>query len=144
MDLESYLSELDETYEVLTDTTYAGAYYFSSIKVALICWKKQCSFEEYKDVFYTILKKHKQSPVHYFLSDIRNQGLSSNEKKEWLKEVAIKEAADTGLKKGAVIVDNNPFKQFYTNIILSATNTMGLPFKTFSNISDAKNWFLNQ
>lgn len=140
MNLETQLSVLGETYEIILDKPFAGVYYFSDSKIAYIYWKKPVAITEYQEAFNAILKKHKQTPAIYFLSDIVNQGVSSNDKKEWFREVVLKEAIDGGLKKGAIITDGNPFRDFYINIILGSTNKMGLPFKSFHNAKDAKDW----
>lgn len=140
MDLTSQLSLLGKEYEILLDQPYASVYYFQATGLGYIYWKRLASFEEYKQPFEAMLKKQKEDQGLYFISDIVNQGPSSKEKKEWFKEVALKQAIDGGLKKAAVILDNNPFKQFYLNVVLKATNTMGLPFKTFSDLKAAKEW----
>lgn len=140
MDLQSQLTLLGNNYEVLLDKSYVSVYYYSDTGLGYIYWKKNASFDEYKLPFEAMLEKQKTSKGVYFISDITNQGPSSKEKKDWFKEVALKQAIDGGLKKAAVILDSNPFKQFYINIILKATNNMGLPFKAFNNLEDARGW----
>lgn len=141
MNLKSQLSQLGNDYECILNEAYAEAYYFSDTKTMYLYWKKMTSFEEYKKVFICLLDFNDEKPSDFFLSDIRKQGTSNPEKKDWFKQYALKRATASGLKKGAVIVDSNPFKQFYINIILAATNTMGLPFKTVSEVEGARTWF---
>lgn len=142
MELESSVSILGESYDLLLDKPFASVYHFTDTKIGYVYWKKSPSFEQYKEPFEVLLERHEKSPIDYFLSDIINQGVSSGEKKEWFKEVALKKAIDGGVKKGAVIINDNPFKEFYVNIILKATNRMGLPFKIFRNIDQAKSWLI--
>jgi len=138
------LSILGENYEVIMDKPHVSVYQFLDTKIGYIDWKGQVSFEEYKEGFEALLKRHKQNPSDYFISNIINQGVSSAEKKTWFKEVALKQAFDAGLKKGAVIMDNNPFREFYVNNIMGSTNTMGLPFKTFNDLKQAKDWLISE
>ncbi|MDN5211268.1 hypothetical protein QQ020_04375 [Fulvivirgaceae bacterium BMA12] len=140
MESAEELEILGKAPEVVLHRPYAMAYFFTDTKICYLHWKKLTSFEEYKEVFNTILEWHAKTPADYFLSDIRNQGTSSVEKKDWFKDYAIKKAVDGGLKKGAVIMDRNPFKQFYINLILKTTNTMQLPFKAFSDMPSAVAW----
>ena len=142
MELETDLSILGSSYDILIDKPYAIAYFFPDTKIGFVQWRKHASFDEYKGVFEAVLERHKKTPGQYFLSDIREQGASSKEKKDWFKEVALREAIDGGLEKAAVIMGTNPFKQFYINTIMNAINTMDLPFKAFDNIAEAKEWLV--
>lgn len=140
MDLTKQLAILGKKYEVVLDKPFVSVYHFNDTKTGFIYWKSKVSFEEYKEGFEAMLKKHKQSPCDYLITDIVNQGVSSNEKKEWFKNIAMKQALEIGLKKAAVILDNNPFREFYVNLILGFSKSLGLPFKTFRSISQAKAW----
>jgi len=142
MELESAIPVLGESYELLLDKPFASVYHFKDSKIGYVYWKKSASFEEYKKPFEVLLEKHKKNPIDYFLSDIINQGVTSSEKKDWFREIALKKAIDGGVKKGAVIINDNPFKEFYVNIVLKATNKMGLPFKIFRNVDQAKDWLV--
>jgi hypothetical protein len=135
------LTKLGEKHKILFNKEFASIYHFNDSDIAIVTWKGPCSFEEYKNTYQVLLDEHKRKPIKNFIVDIRNQGISSSEKKSWFKETALKQAIDIGLKKAVAIIDNNPFKQFYMNLILRTTNTMGIPFKTFNEIDQAKAWF---
>ncbi len=143
MKMDEQLSVLGEKYETLLNTDYVSVYHFEDTKIGYIYWKRQVSLEEYKEGFNAMIKKHTQDPSDYFISNIIKQGVSSVEKKDWFRSVAMEQAIKKGLKKAAVIMDNNPFREFYVNLIMGSTKKMGLPFKTFQNVISAKEWLFS-
>lgn len=139
----SELGLLGDEHRVLLDKPFSIVYYFNDLNLGFVYWKKAVSFQEYQETFNTLLQWHLDQPIDYFISDIVNQGVSTAEMKEWFKQIILKKAIKAGLKKGAVIINNNPFKEFYINIILKTTNSMGLPLKTFHDLNSAKNWLVS-
>lgn len=126
--------------KVFIDESFAKVTLDEDIKLAKIEWRKACTPEEYKKCFMVLLEYQQKTPVSYFMSDIRNQGVVNPENRKWFETEALPRAIKQGLKKGCAIISGNIFKKYYINMILQATNKFGLPFKAFESEAEAIKW----
>ncbi len=130
--------------ETLLKEKFAEAYYEPDTKLVVIIWGKKCTSQEYRFAFRTLLDHYKKAEMHFYLSDIRNQPIVSPADRKWFETVAMPESIENGLLKAAVVFKGNPFKKYYINLILKATNKFNLPLKLFLNLDDAKQWLFGK
>lgn len=136
-------SSVEVNNKVIVDEDYVKVMYERENKLAFVEWLKRPNFEQYQFVANQILDYSLTSPVNYYLSNNTKQGVVSKEMKEWWRDVSIPRAISRGLKRGASIIDDNPFRMFYMNLMLKYSSLYQLPFKTFYNETQAREWLLN-
>ncbi|HYX07517.1 MAG TPA: hypothetical protein VE912_12365 [Bacteroidales bacterium] len=128
------------TKQIILDEIYVQLWFDQSSKLLVLDWKGRTSGEEYRNTYGHALAFAEQNKVDYFLSDIRDQQLSSSEEEKWFEEVVIPRAVMIGLKKAAVVFEGNLLKKYFLNNILLKLKKYGLPFKFFTDDKEALNW----
>ena len=128
--------------KVVLDKSFALVTYNSVVKLGKVEWRAKANTEEYQSAFIALLEHTDKYPVHYFLSDITKQSVVSPENRKWFENIMVPMAIGKGLKKAGAIFDGNVFKKYYINLIIKATNKLGLPLKIFRNEEEAIKWFL--
>lgn len=128
--------------EIVSENEFASLTYEEDFKLLTITWtNKRVSFEEYQKTFKNAIDFMAKKPVDNYISDIREQGIISPEFRKWLQETALPEAANAGLKRIVGVATVNIFKQYYINHVFKSAKKFGLPFKMFSTVEEAKEWF---
>jgi len=132
--------------EQIFETDWAKADYYPERQLVIVTWKDKdrvLTFDEYKYPFERSLELQikKKFEVQYFISDTRNQGTISPKYRKWFQNEAVPRAQKQGLQKAAVVMDANVFKRYYINHIMKTLDTLGMPFKAFKNLDEAKEWF---
>jgi len=126
--------------KVLLDHEKALLQYNEKTNSIELIWKKFHDEQTYRQMFTRGLEyqiKHKASG---WLSDIRNEGVVSPRNSEWLQNEILPKAVANGLKKIAVVMQKDVFKEFYvSNIKKKAGNDM---MKYFGNTEDANAWLV--
>jgi hypothetical protein len=128
--------------KVFIDSSYARVTVDTEQKLGKIVWKGTCTFEQYQECFTALLDYQAKNTVKYYISDIRKQGVMNPKNRQWFESEALPRAIKQGLLKGAVIMEANIFKRYYINLILQATNKMGLPLRIFESEEEAVKWLL--
>ena len=132
--------------KILKNTDYVEVAYIQKYKLVQIIWKSKIfTFEDYKDTYTKAMdfSENNKSFVINLLSDIREQGIVSPNDRNWFQDVAVPRAREVNLKRTAVIIPNNPFKKYYMNILIKATNKFKIPLKLFSDYDSALNWCIS-
>jgi len=127
---------------IIYDKPFASIDYDADKKIGFVLWKGNCTKDQYRDVFENMLEYAKKNLMKYVLSDTTNQGVVSPENRKWFEKEMIPAAIEVGLEKVAIITDANVFKRYYLNMLLSAVNKFGVPFKIFGNKDQAKAFLL--
>ena len=129
--------------EIILDESYVRVKHIPSLKLIMVTWNGVATKDQYQGVFSHSLDYQAKIgiPVYNFLSDIRKQGVVNPENRKWFEENALPRAINQGLRRAGVVFDGNIFKKYYLNLILQATNKFKLPFKFFSSVEDAHDWF---
>ncbi len=127
--------------QVLLNKPFAKVTVNKSLRIGKVVWRAGCDLEEYKMAFQKLLTVQKTSPIHFFLSDIREQGIVSPKHRQWFTSFAIPEAKKNGLKMGAVIFTGNVFEKYYINLISEVTKQHDIPMKVVSSVEEALEWF---
>lgn len=128
------------TKQIILDEIYVQLWFDQSSKLLVLDWKGRASGEEYRNTYGHALSFAEQNKVDFFLSDIRDQQLTSSEEEKWFEDVVIPRAAMIGLKKAAVVFEGNLIKKYFLNNILVKLKKYGLPFKFFTDDSEALDW----
>jgi hypothetical protein len=129
---------------IIYDKPHASIDYNPDTKIGFVVWKSNCTMDQYRDVFENMLAYAKTHLMKYVLSDTTNQGVVSPENRKWFEKEMIPAAIEVGLEKVAIITDANVFKRYYLNMLLSAVNKFGVPFKIFGNEGQAKAFLLEE
>lgn len=128
--------------ETVFENEFVSLTYEEDFKLLTITWSnKKISFEDYQKPFKIGLDFMTKKSVDNYISDIRDQGIISPEFRKWLQETALPEAAKAGLKRVVGVANVNIFKQYYINHVFQSAKKFGMPFKFFSTIEEAKEWF---
>ncbi len=134
--------------EELFNNGTAVVYYLPDYKLIENVWLKKAALdsEAYRKPFLVALDfvKNNENKVVYYLSDIRNQGVVPVTEKTWFRNVAFPQAAEAGVRYGAVVTNANIFKIYYMNAIIKVGNVFNLPVKTFSDWQKAFDWLVGQ
>lgn len=132
--------------QIIKENRYVEVFYDTEIKLGMIVWQTNViPSEEYRGAFEILIEyanenKHTDKRVVYFLSDTRLQGIVSPEDRKWFQQSAVPRAVETGLKKAGAIISGSVFKRYYMNMIIKSLAKFSLPFKVFTNETDALNW----
>jgi len=103
-----------------------------------LIWKKQADEASYKMLFLKGLEAFKETGATAWLSDIRNEGIISPDLSNWLQENIFPKAIENGLKKIAVVMDSDIFKEFYADSIKK--HTKGDMMRYFHSVEAANEW----
>ncbi|MFN0048389.1 MAG: hypothetical protein ACKVOU_04625 [Cytophagales bacterium] len=117
-------------------------YYIEPFKLGKIVWNGAPDHHEFRKPFKALLNFAEKNPVENFLSDVRQQGVVSDESRIWFENQALPEAREAGLKRGAIVTNDNVFKMKYTSFILLVTNRFQIPVKLFPNQFKAEKWLI--
>lgn len=104
-----------------------------------LVWKKKQDFETYKMMFNKGLEALKANRATGWLSDIRNQGIVGPENATWVQKEIVPKAVAAGLKKIAVVMDKDVFKEYYVNKIKNGSEANGI-MQYFDTESAANAW----
>lgn len=105
-------------------------------------WKNTQDVETYKLLFLKILDFIKEYKTPNFLSDIRKEGVVGAESSKWVQTEIIPKAFSYGLKKIAIVMDEDVFKKFYIKNIEKAAGSEHL--KYFDKEASANEWLLEK
>jgi hypothetical protein len=128
------------TKQIILNEIYVQLWLDQSAGLLVLDWKGRVSGEEYRNTYGQALAFAEQNKVDFFLSDIRNQELTSDNEEKWFEEVVIPKALKIGLKRAAVIFEGNLLKKYFLNNILLKLKNYGLPFKFFTDENEALEW----
>ena len=111
--------------EILIDNEWAILEYDASKKLMMITWKKVVNSDEYIAVNTEVLQALVKHAPYGYVADIRKQGVIGPENAKWMTEVAQPKAVEVGVKKLAIIIDNDIFKKFYADNLKKSVVEMG-------------------
>ncbi len=103
-----------------------------------LIWKKFQDEATYKLMFTKGVEVLKERKATGWLSDIRNEGVVGPATSKWMQEEILPKAIANGLKKIAVVMDADIFKEFYLNNIKK--NTGNSMMRHFDSMESAHNW----
>jgi len=130
----NYQENMELERELVMEEPYVRVYYLPAIKLGKVVWSgSPANLAEYKKPFVFLLNYAATHRVHYFMSDITNQGVVGPENRKWFEREAIPAGIKAGLKASAIILnDANVFKRYYINAILAINNKTGNPARIFA------------
>ncbi len=140
--LDFYPAPISQAHEVFIDNEDVAAIYYFDQKLLHYVWKRPVKGDEYRNPFLSGLVYMKTHPTHYFVSDIRLQGVINPEDRKWVETDAVPKAIASGVIKAGVIFEGNVFKQYYYNMLLKHFGSFGVPYKVFKSPEEAAKWFL--
>lgn len=103
-----------------------------------LIWKKFQDEATYKLMFTKGVEALKEKKATGWLSDIRNEGVVGPATSKWMQETILPKAIAYGLKKIAVVMDADIFKEFYLSNIKK--NTGNAMMRHFDSFESANNW----
>jgi hypothetical protein len=128
--------------KLLFDHEKALLQYNEKTNAIELIWKKFHDEPTYRLMFTKGLEHLIAYNATCWLSDIRNEGIVSPKNSEWLQKEILSNAISRGLKKIAVVMQKDVFKEFYiTNIVKQTQNNM---MKYFDSIETANEWLLEK
>lgn len=124
--------------KVLYEHEKAHLRYNEETRAIELIWKKIHDVETYKMVFNKALIFFQEHKAINLLSDIRNEGVVSPTTSRWVQEEILTKAYKSGLKKIAIIMDTDVFKEFYIENIRKKTTEETL--QSFDSYENANAW----
>ncbi len=122
----------------LHETEKALMRYNEDTNAIELIWKGQYDADTYKMMFTKGVEYLKEFKATAWLSDIRKEGVVGAASSKWLKEEVIPHAIKNGLKKIAVILDEDVFKKFYVESLDKSMETKMMQY--FDSMESAKKW----
>lgn len=129
--------------KVLSETDYALLTYYNENSLLELTWKASCTFEEYQNIFNEAVKIAERNKTRVFLSDIRNQGAISFKNLTWLSNNIIPRATKLGVKKIAMVMNEELFANIYTDLIKKSTLQNHVEMNAFLQKSEALEWLID-
>jgi signal transduction histidine kinase len=115
-------------------------YYDGNLKITVIVWKRKITSEEYRDTFRRVLDSLKIYKTPGWISDIRKQGMVSEDDQKWLLRTLAPDAIKSGLRQIAVVGIDAIEPTPYHKLIEKVTAENGIRFRSFNAIDDALKW----
>jgi hypothetical protein len=120
--------------KVLFEHEKANLRFNEETKAIELIWKKIHDVDTYKMVFSKALVLFQEYNAINLLSDIRNEGVVSPTTSRWVQEEILAKAYQSGLKKIAIVMESDVFKEFYIeNIRKKTTDEMLQSFDSYEN-----------
>jgi len=124
--------------KVLLETEKADIRFNPETRAIEVIWKKVHDDATYKLVFTKGVEFLKEYSASAWLSDIRQQGVVGPANAKWLQTEVIPQAIKAGLKRIAVVMDKDVFKQFYVKNIQHTTENSLM--QNFDSTESANAW----
>lgn len=103
-----------------------------------LIWKQMQDESTYKLMFTNGLEAIKETGATGWMSDIRKEGVVGPALSNWMQKEILPKAISYGLKRIAVVMDSDVFKQFYVNNIRKTTGNEIM--KYFGSEHEARKW----
>jgi hypothetical protein len=127
----------------LKETDHAIVQFEEETKTLELIWKKTVTKEIYREVFLEALDLLIKNNSKNFISDIRKEGVVGPDNTKWLQENIIPKALKSGLQKIAIVMDEDIFKEFYTENIKKAIEG-NAQINLFKSMEEAYQWIKNE
>ena len=126
---------------IYRDDASAKVMYCSDSKSLIVQWG-EADVLTHKEVFNEVLQLIQANPTYTYISDIREQGVLSDVSRRWMETELLPAAILAGLKKVAVIVDEEIFSQFFVKPQKAARkdSPQYLEFRYLYSMEEAKTW----
>ncbi|HAA13987.1 MAG TPA: hypothetical protein DCE41_20780 [Cytophagales bacterium] len=98
--------------QIIRDDEYAAVVYCPDTKCVQVRWNNGEGPGQ-REVFDQILQLIQERPTFTYIADIREQGVVSDVSRGWMETELLPVAIMSGLKKVAVVVEEEIFKQFF-------------------------------
>jgi hypothetical protein len=103
-----------------------------------LIWKKYQDEATYKMFFTKGAEAIAEFKASGWLSDIRKEGVVGTSLSSWMQQEILPKAMKNGLKKIAVVMDADIFKEFYVDSIKK--NTGNEMMRYFDSVESANEW----
>jgi hypothetical protein len=124
----------------ILDTDFAMLTYFPDEYFLQLKWKKQPDSKVYRQTFQQVLRTIQEDNIAFFVSDISQSGLVDPDDLVWLNTEIIPPAIKAGLRKIALVMDPDIFKQYYISRIAEEAEKGGIFLKIFDDYQEAIGW----
>ncbi len=125
---------------IIYDSDYALLTNFNKEKILLLEWKKSCPQDEYRKVFSKSMSFANETKVHFFISDMRNEGAIAIDNLKWLKKIVIPRAIELQVQAIALIINESLFSRIYADSIYKALEKSRIKVNYFFNMEEAMSW----
>jgi len=127
--------------EIVIDSESALMTYYNDDFIVELIWKKDINSEEFHQIYEEGINFASNNKVHYFLSDIRNEGLVPIDDVRWLSKEVISKASELGIKKIALVnEDDRTFSTIYAESIKKKIENFSIQVNIFSDLTSARSW----
>lgn len=123
---------------VIIDHDKAVLQYNEKTNSIELIWKKYQDEATYKMLFTKGAEAIAEFKASGWLSDIRKEGVVGTSLSSWMQQEVLPKAMKNGLKKIAVVMDADIFKEFYVDNIKK--NTGKEMMRYFDSVESANEW----
>jgi signal transduction histidine kinase len=126
--------------QVFYDNDAVQLCYDGNLNIIIIQWKRPATSKEYREAFGAVLSSLNiyQSPG--WVSDIRNQGIMSEEDQLWFVQNIVPELVRCGLKRTAIVGADDSVRRDYYESIKKTAAALGFELRVFDSIEDSLFW----
>ncbi|MEL6534377.1 MAG: hypothetical protein AAFQ98_03140 [Bacteroidota bacterium] len=128
--------------QIIRDDEYAEVAYCPDTKCVQVRWSSGETSGQ-REVFDQILQLIQERPTFTYIADIRDQGVVSNVSRRWMETELLPVAIQSGLKKVAVVVEEDLFKKFFREPQTASQLTQSpqyLEFRYMYSLEEAQAW----
>jgi hypothetical protein len=131
--------------EIVYDSENAVMTYSKSDFVVELIWKRNINSDEFRNVYLAGLDFAATNKVHFFLADIRNEGIVTLDDVKWLAKEVIAKANDIGIKKIALVnEDDLTFSSIYAESLKKKIENFSIQVNIFADLANARIWLQNK
>jgi hypothetical protein len=129
--------------EIIYNSEYVDLIYSKSDLLVELIWKQNTNSEEFRTIYTFAVNFASKNKVHYFLSDMRNEGLVSLDDVKWLTKEVISKAQEFGILKIALVnEDDIIFSTIYAESVKKKLEKSAIHVQIFNDPITAKAWLL--
>ncbi len=126
--------------QICFENEYGTIYYNARINLVGLVWKINVNSEQYRTLFSKCLEILRIYKTQLWLSDMRRQGIPSQQDQAWMVENILNEAVQNGLVRIAGIYEPPQHNEEYRSKITAAAKKMEVEVQFFIAKKEAEDW----
>lgn len=126
--------------QVFFEEDYARLYFDGNYNIIVIKWKRPVESREFRHVFDAVLRSLNVHHSPGWISDVRQQGMLSNEDQQWFVNTVVPQLAACGLKFVAMIGANDESRRGYQELLRQSSQNYGISVNGFASAEEARAW----
>jgi signal transduction histidine kinase len=128
------------TKQVFYDNDAAQLYYHGNLNIVVICWKRQLTSNEYREVVEALVNSLNTYQSPGWISDVRKQGILSDKDQQWFGQTIVPQLVKGGLKHVAIVGMDAPERKQYHDYVQTLADTLDFELRMFRSMEESLTW----